>query len=115
MRKSTMNEDIKNYPIYAVIKDIYGCRFIEMNNIKSTADYNHFTHNLHHFIPKQQYDKNKQWYEERGIKQKLLLVPISMHEQIHNQSVNNLSDDDFEAWYGVSRWELVFNRKHSKY
>ena len=30
-------------------------------------------------------------------------------------SVNNLSDDDFEAWYGVSRWELVFNRKHSKY
>lgn len=111
MRKSTMNDDIKKYPIYTVING----RIIELNNIKSTADYNHYSHNLHHFIPKQQYEKNKNWYEERGIKQKLLLIPISMHEQIHNQGVHILSDDDFEVFYKISRWDLIFNKRYSKY
>lgn len=111
MRKSTMNEDIKKYPIYTVING----RFIELDNIKSTADYNHYSHNLHHYIPRQQYEKNKQWYEERGIKQKLLLIPISMHEQIHNQGIHILSDDDFEVFYKISRWDLIFNKRHSNY
>ena len=111
MSKTTMNEDIKKYPIFTVING----RFIELDNIKSTTDYNHWSHNLHHYIPRQQYEKNKQWYEERGIKQKLLLIPISMHEQIHNQGVHILSDEDFEAFYKISRWDLIFNKRHSKY
>ena len=89
MRKTTMNDDIKKYPVYTVING----KFIELDNIKSTADYNHYSHNLHHFIPKQQYDKNKQWYEERGIQQKLFLIPISMHEQMyHNKPYRIIYD-----------------------
>src|SRR5574344_644579 len=90
-KKPTMNEDILKYPIFIFRKG----KLIETELIKSTDDYNHYVYNLHHFIPKQQYEKDKQWYEDRGIKQKLILVPISMHEQIHNQSVHNLEDDDF--------------------
>ena len=108
----SMNEDIKQYPIYYVNKD---GSFTKIEHIKSTADYNHYTHNLHHYIARKHYEKNKSWYEERGIKQKLFLVPISMHEQIHNQAVHTLSDDDFEGWYKISRWDLVFNKRYSKY
>lgn len=110
-KKPTMNEDIKKYPIY-----VYRNRQLHRTErIKSTDDYNHYTHNLHHFIPKQQYEKDPDWYIERGIEQKLILVPINMHEQIHNQAVTNLSDDDFYGWYKIDRWELIFNRKYSKY
>lgn len=72
---ATMNEDIKQYPIYYVNKD---GSFTKIEHIKSTADYNHYTHNLHHYIARKHYEKNKSWYEERGIKQKLFLVPISI-------------------------------------
>ena len=112
MRKSSMNEDIKKYPVFYYYK---GKILSAEDMIFSTADYCHTTHNLHHYIPRSQYEKNKSWYAERGIKQKLILMPISMHEQVHNQAVHNLSDDDFYGWYKVDRWELVFNRKHSKY
>lgn len=111
MRKTSMNEDIKKYPIFYYRKG----KLLKADDIFSTNDYNHSTHNLHHYIPKQHYDKNKSWYEERGIKQKLILMPISMHEQVHNQAIHNLSDDDFYGWYKIDRWELVFNRRHSKY
>lgn len=111
MRKSTMNEDIKKYPVF-----VYGKKkIIRTERINSTEDYNHYTHNLHHYIPKQQYDKNPEWYVSRGIEQKLILVPIAMHEQIHEQAISNLDDDDFYGWYGIDRWELIFNRKYSKY
>lgn len=112
MQKTSMNEDIKKYPVFYYYK---GKLLSAENMIFSTKDYNHLTHNLHHFIEKQHYNKNKGWYEERGIKQKLILMPISMHEQVHNQAVHNLSDDDFYHFYKIDRWELVFNRKHSKY
>lgn len=36
-------------------------------------------------------------------------------EHIENRAIRNLSDEEFEDTYGISRWELVFNRKHSKY
>jgi len=111
MRKSTMNEDIKKYPVF-----IYrNGKLFQTDKIKSTSDYNHYEYNLHHYIPKQSYEKNKSWYEERNIKQKLILMPVSMHEQVHNQALCNLCDDDFYGWYKIDRWELVFNRKFSKY
>lgn len=112
MRKSSMNEDIKKYPVFYYYKG----RLLNADNmIFSTNDYNHSTHNLHHFVEKQHYEKNKNWYEERGIMQKLILMPISMHEQIHNQAIHNLTDAEFLERYKISRWELVFNRKYSKY
>lgn len=111
-KKPTMNADIKEFDIFLLTPS---GKLKQTFNILSTADYNHYQFNLHHYIPKQQYEKNKSWYEERGIKQKLILVPITLHEQIHNQAVTSLSDDDFYGFYKISRWELIFNRKHSKY
>jgi hypothetical protein len=108
----TMNDDLAKYPVYALA--ITG-EIIPMPHIKTTADYNHLTHHIHHFIHKGQYERNKKWYDERGIKQKLFYIPGWLHEQIHRQAVKNLTDTEFEQKFKISRWDLVFNRRHSKY
>ena len=83
--------------------------------LSSLDDYNHSKMHLHHFIPYGSYSKNSEWYKARRIEQKLILVTIPLHEQIHEQAISNLDDDDFYGRYGIDRWELIFNRKYSKY
>lgn len=56
------------------------------------------------------YDKNKEWFEERGIKQKLILVDIPLHEQLHYQAIHNLSDEEFKNKYKVSRDILIYRK-----
>lgn len=112
MQKHNMNEDIKIFDIFVLtrsgkLKQIYW--------IKSTNDYNHQLFNLHHFIEKQHYKKNKKWYDDRGIKQILILLPVFIHEQLHGNAIKNLSDEEFRSRYKISKWDLIFNRKHSKY
>lgn len=107
-----MNEDINQYPIYVLV---YDGKLMAASWIKSTADYNHQTHQLHHYIPKSIYKRDKAWFNERGIAQKLILLPNFLHEQVHNQAISNLPDDEFQKKFRISRWELVFNRKHTKY
>lgn len=106
-----MNEDIKQYPIYKLVNG----KLIQIYWIKSTDDYDHYLYNLHHYIKKKQYEKNKQWYDDREINQKLILLPVQLHEQVHNQAIKNLSDSEFEKIYKISRWELLFNRKYTLY
>lgn len=106
----TMQEDIQQYPIYGLSDG----ELIPLS-IANVNQYNHCTHNLHHFIKKGDYARNKAWYDERGIKQKLILLPIYLHEQVHLQAVKNLSDKEFKQKYKISRWELLFNRRHSEY
>ena len=108
-----MNKDIAEFDIYTLTKS---GKLIQIFWIKSTDDYNHFRYALHHFILKQEYKKNKKWFEERGIKQKLILLPRFIHNQVHQKDVIKiLSDKDFEAHFKISRWALLFNRKHSNY
>lgn len=107
-----MNEDIKKYPIYCIG---YGGKLMPCTWITSTADYNHSVMQLHHFIKKGEYKRNKAWYDERGIQQKLIYMPTWLHEQVHLQAVKNLSDKDFKEKYKISRWDLLFNRKHTEY
>lgn len=107
-----MNQDIQKYDVYILTRAGF---LKKTDKIKSTKDYDHYAFNLHHYIKKQSYDKNPEWYEQRGIKQKLILMPVETHEQVHNRAIANLSDDDFYYWYNISRWDLIFNRKHSKY
>lgn len=109
---ATMNEDIKEFDIFKLLPS---GELKQIFNINSTADYNHYTHNLHHYIKKKHFEKNRSWYEERNIKQKLILLPIAIHEQVHQQAVFSLSDDDFYGFYKISRWDLLFNKKHTKY
>lgn len=112
MNKTSMNEDIKEFSIYALARN---GQLVEIDWIKSTDDYNHYYYNLHHFIKKEHYRKNRQWYEERGIKQKLILLPIFIHEQLHNQAIKILSDEDFFARLKIEKSELLFSRKTSNY
>lgn len=106
----TMQEDIQRYSIYGLSDG----KLIPLS-IENVKQYNHYTHNLHHYIKKGEYARNQKWYDERGIKQKLILLPIYLHEQVHLQAVKNLSDAEFLDKYKISRWELLFNRRHSEY
>lgn len=112
MTYKSMNEELAKFPVCALA--ITG-EIIPMPHIKTINDYNHQTHHIHHFIKKQNYYGNPEWYEQRGIKQKLFLVPIFLHEIIHNQGIKNLTDSEFEQKFKISRWELLFNKKYSKY
>ena len=111
MQKTTMNEDLKKYDVFRLKSG----QLKKIEWIKSTDDYNHFVYHLHHFIEKKHYNKNKQWYDERGIKQFLILLPIPIHEQLHGLAIKNLTDEEFKARYKISKWALIFNRKHSTY
>lgn len=100
-----MNKDIKNYGVYFISNgELEKCTWIE-----STDDYNHITHNLHHFIPKGWYKRNKAWCDERGIKQKLILMPVWLHLELHNLAY---TDEEFKNKNKIDRWTLVFSRKH---
>lgn len=112
MQKHDMNKDINEYDIFVLTKS---GKLKKINWIKSTNDYNHYFFNLHHFIEKQHYVNNKKWYEERGIKQSLILLPVAIHEQLHGIAIRNLTDEEFKARYKISRWALLFNKKYSEY
>lgn len=111
MRYTAMNKELEQFPVYAL--SIQG-EIIPMPHIKSIEDYNHVSHQIHHYIPKSRYYSNPEWYKERGINQKLFLVPVWLHKIIHNDPGLNVSDEEFEKRFKISRWELVFNRKYSK-
>lgn len=106
-----MNEDIALYGVYGLT---HRGELVRVP-IFSTDDYNHYTHQLHHYIKQQDYKKNREWFEERGIKQKLILLPIYLHEQVHYQAVKSLTNKEFKEKYKISRYDLVFNRRYSKY
>lgn len=112
MTKSDMNTDIKRFPVYQLTP--YGA-LVPIDWIKSVDDYNHSVYHLHHFIQKQHYDKNTQWYKDRDIPQKLILMTIPIHEQLHSQAIRTLSDEEFLKRYRISKWDLIFNRKYSLY
>ncbi len=110
-KKKNMDWEIWNYPCYKLCPR---GRLVDIP-LQNTSEYNHQVSNLHHYIPYNQYKHNRKWFQDRGIEQKLILMPTIIHEQLHFQAVNNVSDEEFERLYGISRWELVFNKKHSEY
>lgn len=83
--------------------------------LSSLSDYDHSQFELHHFIQFHSYIQNPEWYEQRGIKQKLILVSKICHEHIENRAIRNLSDEEFQRKYKISRRELLFSKKHSIY
>lgn len=107
-----MYNEIALYPVYLLtargrLTEIALC---------STDEYNHARMQLHHYIPYEQYmdTRKHQWFITHGIKQKLILMPISVHEQVHQIAIKNLSDDEFLYKYGISRWDLIYNERYSK-
>lgn len=104
--KMSMNEDIKKYPIYLLNSS---GELVRIYTIMSTDDYNHFYFHLHHYILKQDYEKNENWYIKNGILQKLILLRIPIHEQLHGIAVKNLSNEDFAQKYGIEKCQLLYN------
>ena len=83
--------------------------------IDSLDDYDHSMYELHHFIQFQAYKQDPEWYEQRGIKQKLILVSKILHEHIEHRGTKVLTDAEFETKYKISRWKLIFNKRYSEY
>lgn len=108
----SVTSDLGKYPLYGVTPEgLFG--ELDINNLPTPQKQER--HHIHHYIKQQDYKRNKEWFDSHGIKQKLFWIPGSMHEQLHFQAVKNMSDEEFEAHYKVSRWNLIFSRKHSKY
>ena len=82
----------------------------------STNDYDHNKYELHHFIKQQDYRRNKGWFDEHNVKQKLILLPKWLHLIVHSSPYGaKLTDQEFEQKFKISRWDLVFNRRYSRY
>lgn len=104
----SMNDDIKEYGVYGLT---HTGELVPLA-VYSTDDYNHYTHQLHHFIKQQDYKRNEEWFTVHDIKQKLILLPIWLHQAVHDCPI---SDEEFKEKYKISRWDLLFNRRHSSY
>ncbi len=108
--KVALAKEIFMYPVYLLTAR---GRLVEIP-LCSLNEYNHNRMHLHHYLPRSgSYYKveGRQWYIDNDIKQKLILLPIPIHEQVHQQAVKNLSDDMFLFNYGLKRSDLLFTRK----
>ena len=101
-----MNADIKAFKVFG----IKNYQLVELPEIVDIHSYNHQYMQLHHFIKAQSYKRNKEWYEENGVQQKLILMPAIMHEHLENP-IFSLSDKDFFNKYKIERKKLLFNKK----
>lgn len=101
-----MNADIKAFKVYGVQYN----RLIELPDIVDIHSYNHQSMQLHHYIKAQDYKRNKKWYDENGLEEKLILMPIIMHEHLESP-IYGLSDELFYRKYRIEREKLLFNKK----
>lgn len=88
-------------------------QLVRINWIKSTNDYDHSKYHIHHYIEFNAYSGNEEWYKSRGIEQKLIFMSIPLHEQLHFIAIHNMTDEEFEKHYKISRWKLIYSKKHS--
>lgn len=110
--KKDMAKELEKYKEHTYL--LCGGRLIQIY-VSDLNDYNHIGYELHHYIPFHKYEPNKQWYIDRGIQQKLILIKKTTHEQVENRATKNMTDEQFLTRYGISRWDLVFNRRYSNY
>ena len=88
---------------------------MKLQNIRFISSIRKSIHSCSFCILFSSYTGNEEWYQERGIEQKLILMSIKLHEQLHNQAVKVLSDEEFLEKYKISKYELIFNKKFSQY
>lgn len=94
-----LNEDIKRYGVNVLWDK--GLR--KVNFIISTEDYNHYTHHLHHYVPKKVLKK----YPHLEASQKLILLPYLMHMNLHGA----MSNERFYEHYKYFKQDLIYNVK----
>jgi len=90
----SMKDDLKKYPIY-VYKD---GELIRLNQVNW---WNRYEFQMHHYI-KEQRQKYKD-FEKIEHLQKLILLPVQMHTDLHNFVSN------FEEKWGIPIKELLYD------
>lgn len=101
-----MNKDLQEFPVYK----IYGNRLVPAPEITSTECYNHLFCHAHHFIKDTHYKKNRKWYDDRGIEQKLILMTTQMHGHLESP-IYGMSEAEFLRVYKIPKHELIFSKK----
>jgi hypothetical protein len=101
-KEPTMNEDIAKYPVFI----LHNKELIPANWITSTANYNHYVFNLHHFVRQTLRRTNPKFYERVEHLQKLILMPKQM-----NNDLENMGADKFFETHKIEKHKLVFERK----
>lgn len=61
---------------------------------------------IHHKIKQQQYDKNPEWFEGQGIKQRTHILCYQCHARIHA----GLTDKKLLEKYGINRSDYLWKR-----
>ena len=104
MKQPTMNDDLKKYRVF-VFHDFLRA-VVPTDEIKSTANYNHATHHLHHFIEKTIRKNSPEAYAKIEHLQKLILVPAQMNYDLSS----GMSDETFYSKWGIAKRELIYRR-----
>ena len=102
-----MNEDIKAFKVYGIRQN----RLVLLPEIVDIHSYNHELCQLHHYIKAQEYKRNKNWFIQNNIEEKLILMPTIMHEHLESP-IYGLTDEQFYRKYRIEREILLFNKKH---
>ena len=98
----TIKDDLKEFPVYLYRNKL----LVQVDPIENWG----CGLQAHHYIKQQDWKRNRSWYEARGISQKIIFVPVVLHEQIHYTAVKNLNEADFESHYGYKRSDFLFKR-----
>ena len=107
--KEDLNTQIEKFPVWNYINK----KLIPAIWIKSKDDYNHFTHELHHFVREQQYYRNPKKYENI---QKLILLPKFIYDK-ENEKYRSIHADchsynkNFETYYGIKLDDIIYRGK----
>ena len=102
----SMNEDIKEFGVW----ELYYNRLRPRPDIQSIYDYNHYCFDLHHYIKAQQYKRNREWFEIRGIKEKLILLPKIIHQHLEYPDFM-MDDENFYRVYRIKKEMLLFDKR----
>ena len=116
--RKIMNKEIEKYQgriyYFEQRQDIYGNQLVPKIKpaewIENTSCYDHSSFELHHVIKFTNFEKNKNWYIERGLNMCLILIPKIMHQHLEDP-IYQLTDDEFYKKYLIHKYEILFNKK----
>lgn len=106
MRKD-MQKEIKKYQGNIYYFDIQTKSVKLADWIYSTADYDHYSFELHHFVPFTDWEKNTKNVRSK-VNNVLILLPKVMHQHLENP-VYKLPKNLFEQVYGIHPDLILFD------
>jgi hypothetical protein len=78
--------------------------------------YGIFSIHTHHWIKQQQIDKDPQWFEDNGLKQKTFSLCYRCHDLLHHSSEKTFLGDcgvkyKARTFKDITRYDFLWNRK----